>query len=72
MFIFNFFLFYIKNCLFNTYNLKLINNITIYWFLGGKTKEGYSIITFPDTGHFVDLPDEGYEKLVSYITSVPS
>lgn len=41
-------------------------------FLGGKTKEGYSIITFPDTGNFVDLPEEGYEKLISYITSVPS
>lgn len=44
-----------------------------YWyFSGGKTKEGYSIITFPDTGNFVDLPEEGYEKLISYTTSVPS
>lgn len=41
-------------------------------FSGGKTKEGHSIITFPDTGNFIDLPDEGYEKLISYITSVPS
>ncbi|CAI6350677.1 unnamed protein product [Macrosiphum euphorbiae] len=39
---------------------------------GGKTREGYSIISFPDSGNFVDLPDEGYEKLISYITSVPS
>lgn len=44
----------------------------IIFFSGGKTKEGYSIITFPDTGNFFDLPDEEYEKLVSYITSVPS
>lgn len=41
-------------------------------FLGGKTKEGYPIITFPDTGNFIELSAECYEKLISYITSVPS
>ncbi|XP_025407258.1 guanine nucleotide exchange factor DBS-like isoform X2 [Sipha flava] len=39
---------------------------------GGKTREGYSIITFPDIGNFVDLSEEGFEKLISYTTSVPS
>ncbi|XP_046383423.1 guanine nucleotide exchange factor DBS-like [Ischnura elegans] len=39
---------------------------------GGKSKEGRPIITFPDLGNFCSLADEGYQKLILYLTSVPS
>jgi len=59
------------------YIFRIKNNCDIFiivkfFFLGGKTREGYSIISFPDSGNFVDLPDKDYKKLISYITSVPS
>ncbi|XP_067143192.1 guanine nucleotide exchange factor DBS-like isoform X3 [Centruroides vittatus] len=39
---------------------------------GGKTREGYPIVTFPDTGSFCSLSDDDYRKLMVYLTSVPS
>ncbi|XP_050424348.1 guanine nucleotide exchange factor DBS-like [Adelges cooleyi] len=53
----------------NVLDLLAQQNIVIS---GGKVKEGYSILTFPDTNHFFELSEEDYEKLISYITSVPS
>lgn len=40
---------------------------------GGKTLEGYPIVTFPDSGmEFLNLDDEDCKKLMLYLTSVPS
>lgn len=39
---------------------------------GGKTKEGYPIITLPDLANFSNLLDTDYQKLMTYLTSVPS
>uniref|UniRef100_A0A1B6D890 DH domain-containing protein n=1 Tax=Clastoptera arizonana TaxID=38151 RepID=A0A1B6D890_9HEMI len=39
---------------------------------GGKTHEGFPMITLPDLGNFGSLNDEDYQKLVLYLTSVPS
>ena len=41
-------------------------------FSGGRTVEGYPIITFPDTGTFWSLSDEDYHKLILYLTNVPT
>lgn len=43
----------------------------ICYCLGGKSKDGYSLISFPDNGLFHTLSDNEYIKLLSYITSVP-
>lgn len=71
------FLYYLKYILINlklifTFNSYLVIIKVVFFIIGGKTKEGYSLITFPDTRNFIDLSDEGYEKLISYVTSVPS
>lgn len=39
---------------------------------GGKSKEGCPVITFPDHGNFQSLSDLDYQKLMLYLTSVPS
>lgn len=39
---------------------------------GGKTKEGFPIITLPDLANFANLSDADYQKLMTYLTSVPS
>lgn len=39
---------------------------------GGRTPDGYPIITFPDTGTFYSLSDEDYHRLILYLTSVPA
>ncbi|GLH15336.1 Uncharacterized protein GBIM_19803 [Gryllus bimaculatus] len=39
---------------------------------GGKSREGCPIITFPDLGNFCSLGDEEYQRLILYLTSVPS
>lgn len=39
---------------------------------GGKTQDGYPIITFPDNGCFCNLSDDDYKKLLIYLTSIPS
>ncbi|CAG0921116.1 unnamed protein product [Notodromas monacha] len=39
---------------------------------GGRSREGCPIITFPDTGKFLNLSDENFALLISYLTSVPS
>ncbi|KAI5754852.1 hypothetical protein M8J77_012072 [Diaphorina citri] len=41
-------------------------------FTGGKSKDGFPIITFPDECNFHLLSRPDYEKLVLYLTSVPS
>ncbi|KAG0430070.1 hypothetical protein HPB47_023040 [Ixodes persulcatus] len=38
---------------------------------GGRTCEGYPVLTFPDSGAFCSLSDEDYRKLMQYLTSVP-
>lgn len=38
---------------------------------GGRTCEGYPLLTFPDSGAFCSLSDEDYKKLMQYLTSVP-
>lgn len=39
---------------------------------GGKTREGCPIITFPDNGNFHNLCDLDYQRLMLYLTSVPT
>lgn len=39
---------------------------------GGKSKEGCPIITFPDNNNFEMLSDVEYQRLMMYLTSVPS
>ncbi|XP_031336912.1 guanine nucleotide exchange factor DBS-like isoform X1 [Photinus pyralis] len=39
---------------------------------GGKSKEGCSLITFPDHSNFHMLTDIEYQQLMLYLTSVPS
>ncbi|XP_046621316.1 guanine nucleotide exchange factor DBS-like isoform X1 [Neodiprion virginianus] len=39
---------------------------------GGKTREGCPIITFPDNGNFLNLSDLDYQRLMLYLTSVPT
>lgn len=39
---------------------------------GGRTKDGCPIITFPDKCNFCSLIDSEYQKLMMYLTSVPS
>ncbi|XP_049825269.1 guanine nucleotide exchange factor DBS-like isoform X2 [Aethina tumida] len=39
---------------------------------GGKSKDGCPIITFPDNNNFQMLSDQEYQKLMLYLTSVPS
>ncbi|XP_075216691.1 guanine nucleotide exchange factor DBS-like isoform X2 [Lycorma delicatula] len=38
---------------------------------GGKSLEGYPLITLPDLGNFTSLSDSDYQKLILYLTSVP-
>lgn len=38
---------------------------------GGRSREGCPIITFPDHNNFHMLNEPDYEKLISYLTSVP-
>ncbi|XP_060536985.1 guanine nucleotide exchange factor DBS-like isoform X3 [Cylas formicarius] len=39
---------------------------------GGKTKDGCPIITFPDNNNFQMLTDSEYQRLMLYLTSVPT
>lgn len=39
---------------------------------GGRSKEGCPLITFPDHNNFLTLGDVEYQRLVFYLTSVPS
>lgn len=39
---------------------------------GGRSRDGCPIITFPDNNNFHVLSDRDYEKLISYLASVPS
>lgn len=39
---------------------------------GGRSREGCPIITFPDHNNFHLLTEHDYEKLISYLTSVPT
>lgn len=39
---------------------------------GGRSREGCPIITFPDHNNFHLLTQHDYEKLISYLTSVPT
>lgn len=39
---------------------------------GGRSSEGCPLITFPDHNNFQSLFDPDYQKLVTYLTSVPS
>ncbi|XP_043285337.1 guanine nucleotide exchange factor DBS-like isoform X3 [Venturia canescens] len=39
---------------------------------GGKTREGCPIITFPDNGNFHNVTDLDYQRLMLYLTSVPT
>ncbi|XP_031842251.1 guanine nucleotide exchange factor DBS isoform X1 [Nomia melanderi] len=39
---------------------------------GGKTREGCPIITFPDNGNFHNLSELDYQRLMLYLTSVPT
>ncbi|XP_011505460.1 PREDICTED: guanine nucleotide exchange factor DBS-like [Ceratosolen solmsi marchali] len=39
---------------------------------GGKTREGCPIITLPDNGNFQNLCDLDYQRLMLYLTSVPT
>ncbi|XP_031630381.1 guanine nucleotide exchange factor DBS isoform X3 [Contarinia nasturtii] len=39
---------------------------------GGRSREGCPIITFPDHNNFHLLNEHDYEKLISYLTSVPT
>lgn len=38
---------------------------------GGRSREGCPIITFPDHNNFHLLSEHDYEKLITYLTSVP-
>lgn len=39
---------------------------------GGRSNDGCSLITFPDHNNFHALIDSDYQKLILYLTSVPS
>uniref|UniRef100_A0A182JT36 CRAL-TRIO domain-containing protein n=1 Tax=Anopheles christyi TaxID=43041 RepID=A0A182JT36_9DIPT len=39
---------------------------------GGRSKDGCPLITFPDYNNFQNLTDHEYQKLMLYLTSVPS
>lgn len=39
---------------------------------GGRSKDGCPLITFPDHNNFQSLADHDYQKLILYLTSVPS
>ncbi|XP_058836387.1 guanine nucleotide exchange factor DBS isoform X3 [Topomyia yanbarensis] len=39
---------------------------------GGRSKDGCPLITFPDYNNFHNLSDLDYQKLILYLTSVPS
>lgn len=39
---------------------------------GGRSREGCSLITFPDHNNFHTLADSDYKKLILYLTSVPA
>lgn len=39
---------------------------------GGRSREGCPLITFPDHNNFHALTENDYEKLISYLTSVPT
>jgi hypothetical protein len=39
---------------------------------GGRSKEGCPLITFPDHNNFHTLTDNDYQKLILYLSSVPS
>lgn len=39
---------------------------------GGRSREGCSLITFPDHNNFHTLTENDYNKLIFYLTSVPS
>lgn len=39
---------------------------------GGRSREGCPIITFPDHNNFQEMSEHEYEKLISYLTSVPT
>uniref|UniRef100_A0A182PZX4 CRAL-TRIO domain-containing protein n=1 Tax=Anopheles farauti TaxID=69004 RepID=A0A182PZX4_9DIPT len=39
---------------------------------GGRSKDGCPLITFPDYNNFQNLNDPEYQKLMLYLTSVPS
>jgi len=39
---------------------------------GGRSREGCSLITFPDHNNFHTLSDNDYKKLILYLTSVPA
>jgi pleckstrin homology domain-containing family G member 4 len=39
---------------------------------GGRSKEGCPLITFPDHNNFHTLSDSDYQKLICYLSSVPS
>ncbi|XP_055603319.1 guanine nucleotide exchange factor DBS isoform X3 [Uranotaenia lowii] len=39
---------------------------------GGRSKDGCPLITFPDNNNFHNLSDVDYQKLILYLTSVPS
>lgn len=58
----------LKDMLFNYCILK----ITRTTYVGGKTREGCPIITFPDNGNFHNLSDLDYQRLMLYLTSVPT
>lgn len=38
---------------------------------GGRSREGCPIITFPDHNNFHAMTEHDYEKLITYLTSVP-
>lgn len=38
---------------------------------GGRSREGCPLITFPDHNNFHGMTEHDYEKLISYLTSVP-
>lgn len=39
---------------------------------GARSMDGCSLITFPDRNNFQNLSDCDYQKLIYYLTSVPS
>ena len=39
---------------------------------GGRSREGCPLITFPDHNNFQTLSDIDYQRLILYLTSVPS
>ncbi|XP_067848574.1 guanine nucleotide exchange factor DBS isoform X1 [Heptranchias perlo] len=39
---------------------------------GGRGQDGYPIITFPEYPNFTDIPEEEFQNVVTYLTSIPS